>query len=191
MPPTRGGGSLFSKAEVQPSRGRLIVDCKEAPESAATLRDPACLSAVLGHLEREFGIESVVLSHYVERQYGAKAMDALRHILTLANLLGQLGERPPSPNFPGVSRKQVRAKCGACPFNPRTLFEGLRSRLGRGFVDFHAGFSESTEKLHRYREPGCRACVSATTNDLIYVFHSAAAFGKSAIKSSSPEEVAR
>ena len=64
---------MFSQVEVQPSRGRLIVDCKDAPDAAADLRDPGCLAAVLGHLEREFGIDSVILSHYVERQYGPAA----------------------------------------------------------------------------------------------------------------------
>ena len=79
---------MFSKAEVQPSRARLIIDCKEAPESEADLRHPKCRSAVLGHLEHEFGVESVILSHYVERQYGPRAMEALRRILALAGLPG-------------------------------------------------------------------------------------------------------
>lgn len=179
---------MFSKAEVPPSRGRLVVDCKEAPDSAADLRDPTCIAAVLGHLEREFGIESVVLSHYVERQYGPIAMDTLRRILAMANLLSQLGARPPAPNFPGLSRKQIASKCGACPFHPRTLFDGLRSKLMRGFAEFHTGFTDSTEKLNRYREPGCRSCVSATTNDLIYLFRSTAAFGDAVVRGSPPEE---
>jgi hypothetical protein len=182
---------LFSQAEGQPSRGRLVVDCKEAPESEADLRDPSCLAAVLGHMEREFGIESVVLSHYVERQYGADAMDALRRIVAIANLLTQLGSRPPAPNFPGLSRKQITAKCEACRFNPKTLFDGLRSRLERGFTEFHASFAGTTEQLQRYREPGCAACVSATTNDLVYLFRSTTAFGDAALKASPPEEVSR
>lgn len=191
MPPSRGGGTLFSQAEVQPSRGRLVVDCKEAPESAADLRDPSCLAAVLAHLEREFGIESVVLSHFVERQYGADAMDALRRIVAMANLLNQLGSRPPAPNFPGLSRKKVNAKCAACPFHPKTLFDGLRSRLERGYAEFHEAFTGATEQLHRYKEPGCGTCVSATTNDLIYLFRSATNFGEAAIRASPPEEVSR
>jgi hypothetical protein len=164
------------------------VDCKEAPDSAADLRDPGCLAAVLGHLEREFGIESVVLSHYVERQYGPTAMVLLREILAITNLLSQLSTRPPTPNFPGLSRKQVASKCASCPFNPGTLFDGLRSKALRGFKEFHAAFSESTENLYRYREPGCKTCVSATTNDLVYLFRSVAVFGGAAIKASPPEE---
>jgi len=182
---------LFSKAEVQPSRERLVVDCKEGPESAADLRDPSCLAAVLGHLEGEFGIENVILSHYVERQYGPSAMEALRRIVEMAGLLSQLGTRPPAPNFPGLSRKQVAAKCAACPFNPRTLFDRLRSSLKRGFEEFHTAFSEATGELHRYREPGCKACVSATTNDLIYLFRSATDFGEATIRASPPTEVSR
>ena len=167
------------------------MDCKEGAESATDLRDPSCLAAVLVHMEREFGIESVVLSHYVERQYGAKAMAALRGIVAMANLLNQLGSRPPSPNFPSLSRKQVKAKCSACPFHPKTLFDGLRSRLERGFAEFHVAFTGATEQLHRYREPGCATCVSATTNDLIYLYRSATTFGEAAIRAAPPEEVSR
>src|SRR6266545_8362951 len=83
------GNAMFSQAEVQPSRARLVVECKEAPDSAADLRHAECRAAVLGHLEREFGIENVVLSHYVEKQYGPRAMDVLRRTLVLANLLVQ------------------------------------------------------------------------------------------------------
>ena len=164
------------------------MDCKDAPDAAADLRDPGCLAAVLGHLEREFGIDSVVLSHYVERQYGPAAMNLLREILAITNLLSQLSTRPPQPNFPGVSRRQVAAKCAACPFNPATLFEGLRSRAVRGFDEFHAAFSASIEKLYRYREPGCKDCVSSTTNDLSYLFRSVIAFGEGAVKTSPPQE---
>lgn len=182
---------MFSQAEVQPSRGRLIVECKEAPDSAADLRDPACRAAVLGHLEGEFGVESVVLSHYVERQYGPAAMELLRRILGLGNLLNQLGSRPPAPNFPALSRRQVASKCAACPFNPRTLFDGLRARLLRGFAEFHQAFAEATDALYAYREPGCRGCTSATGSDLIYVFREGSAFAESVMKASPPEEPLR
>jgi len=172
---------VFSQAEVQPSRGRLIVDCKDAPDSASDLRDPSCLAAVLGHLERAFGIESVVLSHYVERQYGRATMDVLRRILAVVSLLDQLGTRPPAPNFPSLSRKEIASKCRACPYLPKTFFGGLRSRAVRGFAEFHATLSASTEKLHAYREPGCNACVEATTSDLIYLFRSVSAIGEDAL----------
>jgi len=179
---------VFSQAEVQPSRGRLIVDCKDAPDSASDLRDPTCLAAVLGHLERAFGIESVVLSHYVERQYGRATMTVLRRILAVLRLLDQLGTRPPAPNFPSLSRTEIASKCRACPFHPKTLFEGLRSRALRGFAEFHAALSASTEKLYGYREPGCNACVSATTTDLVYLFRSVSAFGDDALIPDANEE---
>ncbi len=161
---------MFSQAELQPSRGRLIVDCKEAPDEAADLRDPACLAAVLGHLEREFGVESVVLSHYVERQYGPKAMDALRRILAYARLLNQMGARRPAPAFPALSKKQVAARCGGCPFRPRTLFAGLRERLLGAFASFPAAFRQTAARIDGYREPGCAACTGTTANDLVYLF---------------------
>src|SRR2546427_12790021 len=97
---------MFSHAEVEPSRARLVVDCKEAPDSAADLRDPTCRSAILGRLAGEFGIESVVLSHYVEKQYGVRSMDLLRQGLAPPPLMGQLGSRPTSPNFPARSPQQ-------------------------------------------------------------------------------------
>ena len=179
---------MFSRSEVQPSRARLIVECKEAPDSTADLRDPGCRAAVLRHLEHEFGIETIVLSHYVEKQYGARAMDILRRILAIVGLLDRLGSRAPTPKFPGLTRKQVAAKCSACPFNPKTLFGSLRGRFVEDFAKFHAAFSRTTTGLARYREPGCRDCTAATANDLIYLFHRVAAFGASSVKASLPEE---
>ncbi len=179
---------MFSKAEVQPSRARLIIDCKEAPESEADLRHPKCRSAVLGHLEHEFGVESVILSHYVERQYGPRAMEALRRILALAGLLTQLGARPPAPNFPGTTKKQVVARCAACPFRPQTLFGGLREALLADFARFHAAFAEVTGRLHHYRESGCRACTSGTANDLVYIFQEVVGFGEACLQAGPPEE---
>ena len=179
---------MFSQAEVQPSRGRLIVDCKDALNAAADLRDPSCLASVLGHLERAFGVENVVLSHYVERQYGQATMKVLRRILAIVSLLDQLGTRPPSPNFPSLSRKEVASKCRACPFHPKALFEGLRSRVVRDYAEFHATLSASTEKLYGYREPGCTACVNATTNDLIYLFGSVSAFADDMLVPDASEE---
>ena len=177
---------MFSQAEVQPSKGRLIVDCKEAPEASADLRDPACLAAVLRHLDREFGIEAVVLSHYVEKQYGPQAMEALRKILALARLVGQMASREPSPNFPGTPRKQVAAKCAACAFNPHALFGRLREKVLEDFAAFHAEFLTSAEALRRYRDPGCKACTAATANDLIYLFREAVNFGEALIEAASP-----
>ncbi len=171
---------------MQPSRARLIVDCKEAPVTSADLRDPACLAAVLVHLEREFGIEAVVLSHYVEKQYGPRAMDALRRLLALARLLGQMASREPSPNFPGVPRKQVAARCAACAFNPRALFGGLREKVLGDFAGFHADFLRSAEALRKYREPGCATCTSATANDLVYLFREAVNFGETTIEAAPP-----
>jgi len=185
------GECVFSQAEVQPSRARLVVDCKEAPDSVADLRHPECLSAVLGHLEREFGIESVVLSHYVEKQYGSRTMDTLRRTLGLASLFSQVGSRPPSPKFPGFSKKQIALKCAACPFHPRTLFRGLREDLLRDFAAFHGAFADIAEKLYRYREPGCRTCTAATTNDMIYVFQEVARFGEAVLRTAPPPEAPR
>jgi len=184
----RGGGIVFSQVELQPSRARLVVDCKEAPEEAADLRDPACLAAVLGHLEREFGVESVVLSHYVEKQYGPKAMKILRGILGYARLLNQVGTRRPTPAFSGLSKKQTAAKCAPCPLRPRTLFAGLRERLLGHFATFHAAFTEAADRVDRHREPGCEACTATTENDLVYLFREFVAFGEATVALSSPEE---
>src|SRR5437867_7733909 len=179
---------MFFRAEVQPSQARLVVDCKDAPESAADLRHPECREAVLGLLEREFGIESVILSHYVERQYGPRAMEALRRILALANLLAQLATRAPAPNFPGMSKKQVAAKCAGCPFHPKALFSGMRGKLLRDFMGFRAAFADLADKLQRYREPGCRTCTAATTTDLVYAFQEAVACGEAVLQAAPPEE---
>jgi hypothetical protein len=156
----------------------MVVDCKDLPDALADLKHPRCRQGILTNLLREFRVESVVLSHYYERQYGKASLDVLERILALHRLLEQMAARPPSPRFPHLGRKQVRAKCAACPFNPGTLFPRLRAALHTDFRTFHRTFLEGAEALHRYREKGCRTCVQATGADLLYLYRETEAFGE-------------
>ena len=182
---------MFSKAEVQPSRARLIIDCKEAPESEADLRHPKCRSAVLGHLEHEFGVESVILSHYVERQYGPRAMEALRRILALAGLLTQLGARPPAPNFPGTTKKQVVA---ALLFTTGYASTNVSSALSQTRFTWNhtpAGGTTINSGDRLIVEIWLHATAGAaggTANDLVYIFQEVVGFGEACLQAGPPEE---
>ena len=172
----------FSRYEVVPSKRRLIVDCKEGPDLAADLRSPECRRGVLLDLTQELGIESIVLSHYHEKQYGKASLAILSGLLDLARLLDRFTTRPPAPDFPRLSRRDVAAKCAACPFNPQTMFPRLKEPLLEDFAAFHGAFSDLVERLLAYREPGCRACTKPTREDLIFLFRRTVAFGEAAIQ---------
>lgn len=158
-----------------------MVDCKDSLDLLADLENPQCRAAVLSHLSGQVGVESIVLSHHREKQYGRAAVAVLYRILELARAIERLSGREPTPNFPGRSRREVSARCAACRFNPRSLFPGLREALLRDFSEFHGRFADTAGRLHAYRERGCRACTAVTRDDMIFLFREWVAFGERAL----------
>lgn len=149
----------------------MIVECKDERESTVDLGDPVCRAAILQNLSKEFGIEEIVLSHYTEKKNGKVSVDALYSLLNLCQLMDRMGAREPRPNFPQLSRRQLKAKCSACPFNPHNLFASLRSRAEGNFVAFIEEFTGIVEGIYRFREAGCRRCVESTIEDLVFLYN--------------------
>ncbi len=165
----------------------MVIDCKDSFVLAADLQNPECRREVLLELSRQLGIEAIVLSHYREKQYGRATVALLSRILDLARLLDRLSARAPAPNFPRVPRREVAAKCAACPFNPQTLYSHWRNDLLDDFGRFYDSFTATVEKLQGYREPGCRACTAATHEDLIFLFRRTVEFGECAVRGADEE----
>lgn len=157
---------MFEDAEVD-GEGRLIVRGDEARPEVMDLASPGCLAAVLRRLHEEVGVRGVVLVRDREQAYGPAALAALRHLLVLARLLARFAERPPAPDFPGYTAKEVRAVCTKCTFRPSTMFGRLAETvLGGDPAAFVTLLKEVAEGLDAYAEGGCRACTAASRADL-------------------------
>lgn len=156
---------MFDDAAVD-GDGRLLVPCDDLPEDAADLSNPACLRAVLLRLREEARVRGIVLVHDRERAYGARAIATIEGLLSLARLLDHFAERPPSPNFPGFTAREVAAVCATCAFRPATVFPSLRDRLLGDPDAFVAALRDVAMSLAAYGEDGCRGCTAATIADL-------------------------
>ncbi|TLZ52790.1 MAG: hypothetical protein E6K18_02155 [Methanobacteriota archaeon] len=157
--------AVFDDAEVD-SEGRLRVACEGVPEDAVDLSKPACLTAVLRRLRESGRVHGVVLVNDRERMYGARATQVLESLLALGRLLDHMAQRPPSPDFPGFTAREVAAVCAVCPLRPATLFVGLRETVLGDPSSFLHVLREAAESLTSYAEQGCSTCTGATIQDL-------------------------
>jgi len=155
---------MIQSRRYDPSTSTLVLawDKEEPPD----LRDPGCLRAVLEILREEPRVESLVLAHRRERRYGRKTLGVLQAFLDVLRLTAQLATRDPTPDFPGESPRQTRARCAACPLRPAALFPRLARQLPAGLQEFHAEFELRAHALSRRVEPGCARCLGLTRRDL-------------------------
>ena len=130
------------------------------------MASPECLRAVLARLHDEARVSGVVLVHDRERECGPRALAALEALLGLGRLLDQLGQRSPSPEFPGFDAREVAALCGKCEFRPTAMFPALRETLLGDPAGFVAALRKLATAIDAYDEVGCRACVAATVQDV-------------------------
>jgi hypothetical protein len=93
-------------------------------------------------------------------------MAILAGLLGVAQLLEQLAERSPTPDFPGFTAKEMAAVCARCEFRPAALFPRLRDWLLGDPAEFLAGMKEVAASLAAYDEAGCTSCTAATIQDL-------------------------
>ena len=114
----------------------------------------------------EARVGGVVLVHDRERECGPRALAALEALLGLGRLLDQLGQRSPSPEFPGFDAREVAALCGKCEFRPGAMFPALREKLLGDPAGFVAALRRLATVIDAYDEAGCRACVAATVQDV-------------------------
>ena len=147
-----------------PATRTLILS--NGPDELWDLRQREGLRTVLDALREEPRVETLVLSQVKERRYGRHAVAGLNALLSLLRLGEQLATRDPSPEFPGESPRKTRARCAACPFQPRTLFARLTQKVVTSLQEFHAEFALQAQALARRREPGCAGCIDLTRRDL-------------------------
>jgi len=164
---------MFDSYQMDHAKGLMIVDCSDADEEP-DLKDPRCLKAVLGNLGNEMRVEGIVLNHHREKHYGRRTLKTLREVISLSSLLDQLAGQEPLPNFPGLARKEIQARCCACQFGPVSLFARLKELLlgdlpRIDFPAFSVEFAARARELERHRYKGCQRCTARTVADLSFL----------------------
>ncbi len=165
---------MFDSYHMDYAKGLMYVDCGDADVDEPDLKDPICLKAVLKNLRGELRVDGVILNHLREKHYGRKTLRALREIIALSSLLDELASQEPLPNFPGLTKREVSARCEACPFNAKVLFSRLKSLLLDNlpeidFPSFATEFAMKTRELAGHTYKGCLGCTGRTVDDLSYL----------------------
>jgi hypothetical protein len=149
----------------------MVAKCKEC-EGEGDLTDQKCLSGMLNAISKEFNIDSIILSHFVERFYEKNAVDVLRDMAGLVKEFDRLSFRDPLKQY--FSEKEIpsqRSKCQACEKNPQNLFPELRGLFIMDIEKFYKNFTQRIRTVYTTtNEPKCKKCISTTNNDIIYIF---------------------
>lgn len=165
---------MFDTYHMDYAKGLMIVDCKNERAEEPDLKDRRILKSVLEKLTRELRVDGLILNHFREKHYGRKTLKALRQVIVLFTAIDQLAGQASIPNFGGLGRKDVQARCQACQFNIGPLFTRLKELLlgdlpRIDFPAFKAELTVKTTEMARHRYKGCQACIGRTVDDISYL----------------------
>ncbi|UCF08837.1 MAG: hypothetical protein JSW28_03870 [Thermoplasmata archaeon] len=149
----------------------MVAKCKEC-DGEGGLTDQKCLMGMLNAVSKEFNIDSIILSHYIERLYEKDAVDVLRHMARLVKEFDRLSIRNPLKQY--FSEKEIpaqRSKCQGCDMNPQNLFPEMRQQFIMNVENFYMVFLDRVRSIYSAsKDPKCKQCLSTTNSDIVYLF---------------------
>jgi hypothetical protein len=153
---------------------KMTAKCRECV-GKHTLEDRACLRAVIAAYSKEFNVDTITLSHFIETQYYDQSIDLLKNMIQFSNELENLSMRDPAEEYFRATTPSAQRKypCGNCQYNPKTIFSGLRGIFVEDITGFYNQFKSSVVQLQRGpagKTEHCKRCVKATLEDLDYTF---------------------
>ena len=155
----------------------MVAECTEC-QGRAGLDDKRCLTGILNGLTREYNVDSVILSHYIETKYTDDAMHMLEMMVKMANEMDQMAIREPYreyfENDDGLTsslKNQQKSTCGKCALRPETIFSKLKKHLLSDIDHFYTEFGSITGQVDANGEEACAQCMKAMQSDLIYLFN--------------------
>ncbi len=143
--------------------------CGDCPRGA-NLRDARCFPRVLYSLDREFGINTVTLSHFVETEYVGESMEMLERMLAIKRLMERMAGR--TPQFQG----QGNPPCSECELNPGTVFSSLSKTFQISQGKFYDSFFHYIVLLNKGKGASCRSCLNASKSDFAFLFQKVGPF---------------
>jgi hypothetical protein len=156
---------------------KMVFDCREEP-GPAQLTNRSCRIRVLEALGREFAVDAVVLSDFVETQYADESLDLLLQLNQLSQDLKRLGLRDPYARYFASEEEYSASKlakqkdtCENCRHSPPRLFPAMDASLKGNVVKTYANFEKAAEALKNAQRPtACNPCLEATATDFDYLF---------------------
>lgn len=145
---------------------KMVVFCRKCKGGAATISDPKCMSRILSTLSEEMSVDTIVLSHHLEIQYGEEATELLKRIVRLLSDIHNLGARHPIGNL---------KQCQKCPFMPKSFFDSIGKKLMEGPTALFDDIQKICSDIYNmYSSSGlsetCQKCLNTTIGDLNYVY---------------------
>ncbi len=137
--------------EIRQEKGKrkLVINCKECDDDFSLKH---CLSGILLTLEKEYQVDTIILSDYVERQYSKEEVTLLKNIADLINRLERW-----------ASRSEDKKQCGDCPLHPPEMYSALRDSL---LVDPGSAYSSLLKySKELMKKDGCPKCRRSTKEE--------------------------
>ncbi|MEW5761474.1 MAG: hypothetical protein AB1779_11990 [Candidatus Thermoplasmatota archaeon] len=155
---------------------RMVAACKECG-GKSSLKEEECFKKILNSFANEFGVDNVILSHYIQVQYHGGAIELMKKMLQISNELNHLSSREPTTEYAALIKnkgEQVK-KCSKCSLYPQSLFLSLREAFITDIVKFYELFQEKVREAgalyaSQLPEP-CRTCINVTGGDLGFLYN--------------------
>ena len=155
----------------------MVADCKEC-EGEASLNEQACLTGILNGLAKEYNVDSVVLSHYIETKYADDSMQMLMMMVEILHQFEQMSIREPFKEYfaddeslSSSGKNQQKTTCEKCEFKPEMGFSALKKEFLRDISGFYSELQKFSKRVGTNKQEACAPCIKATKSDLIYLFN--------------------
>lgn len=144
------------------------------------INDPEALSGLLGAIEKQPTVESVIIRDVRVIHLVGHMMRMLREMVNIRRELYRLSERNPLAEDMGDSPKP-QIKCGRCPLQPQTVFTNFRTSLISQFTmdkTVEVGYPEQMSAMlnelshHRDPSPYCDRCRKRTSGEFNHLYNS-------------------
>ncbi len=150
----------------------MVLKCKRCPGPHKI--EQKCLGPLLAAFSKEYDIDTVKMSHFIEKEYHGISIELLRKISQLADEIEDLSLREPTEEYSAYKGKNDPKKtvCQRCTLYPRKFFTKLRVLLIKDISKFYALNKKIVGKLPLFKKKTsfCHRCIHDTTEDLNYIF---------------------
>lgn len=159
------------------NKTKMIADCKECG-GRATLKNSKCMIGILNAMSKEYNVDSIILSHYIETRYSDAAMDLLRKKVELLREFDQLSIREPYNEYflnddelTSAQKSKQKTVCEKCGLKPSLIFTTLKNSFIKDIDHFYNDFSSLSGNIAKHKEPQCSSCIKTSKSDFIYIFN--------------------
>ncbi|MGM0509670.1 MAG: hypothetical protein ACQESD_00885 [Thermoplasmatota archaeon] len=130
---------------------KLVINCKEC-DGGFSLDN--CLPGILLALKKEYQIDSIIISDYIERQYGGEDIELLKNMAELINRLERW-----------TSRSGSKKQCSKCPIHPPEMYSDIRDSLLRDPGSAYTSLLRYSKEL--MKKSGCPDCRRSTKEEFM------------------------